>query len=87
MRYCLSCRHLTHQGGLFMATTDNAIMSEPILIGAKEVCQLLGIKISRAYAIIRQLNQKLKDQGKITIAGKINKEYLIDNFCFIKEEK
>ena len=70
-----------------MATTDNAAMSEPILIGAKEVCQLLGIKISRAYAIIRQLNKKLKDQGKITIAGKINKQYLIDNFCVIKEKK
>lgn len=70
-----------------MTTTDNAIMSEPILIGAQEVCKLLGIKISRAYAIIRQLNKKLKEQGKITIAGKINKQYLIDNFCIIKEEK
>lgn len=87
MRLLLSCRHLTHQGGQFMTTTDNAIMSEPILIGAQEVCQLLGIKISRAYAIIRQLNKKLKEQGKITIAGKINKQYLIDNFCIIKEEK
>lgn len=87
MRLLLSCRHLTHQGGQFMTTTDNAIMSEPILIGAKDVCQLLGIKLSRAYAIIRLLNQKLKEQGKITIAGKINKQYLIDNFCVTKEKK
>ena len=68
-------------------TTENVIMSEPILIGAKEVCQLLGIKLSRAYAIIRELNQKLKEQGKITIAGRINKQYLIDNFCIVEEKK
>ena len=68
-------------------TTENAILSEPILIGAKEVCQLLGIKLSRAYAIIRQLNKQLKKEGKITISGRINKQYLIDNFCITKEKK
>lgn len=54
--------------------------SEPILIGYKEVSKILGIKRSRAYAIIRQLNEQLNKQGKITIAGRINKQYLIDNF-------
>ena len=53
---------------------------EPILIGANEVCQLLNLKRSRAYAVIRQLNAQLTAQGKITIAGRINKKYLIDNF-------
>lgn len=68
-------------------STQDAIISEPILIGAKEVCQLLGIKLSRAYAIIRQLNKQLKEEGKITISGRINKQYLIDNFCITKEKK
>ncbi len=54
--------------------------NEPILIGANEVCKLLNIKRSRAYAVIRQLNTQLTAQGKITIAGRINKKYLIDNF-------
>lgn len=54
--------------------------NEPILIGANEVCQLLNIKRSRAYAVIRQLNAQLTAQGKITIPGRINKKYLIDNF-------
>lgn len=54
--------------------------NEPILIGANEVCQLFNIKRSRAYAVIRQLNAKLTAQGKITIPGRINKKYLIDNF-------
>lgn len=54
--------------------------NEPILIGANAVCQLLNIKRSRAYAVIRQLNAQLTAQGKITIPGRINKKYLIDNF-------
>lgn len=51
--------------------------NEPILIGANEVCRLLNIKRSRAYAVIRQLNAQLTAQGKITIADKINKNILL----------
>lgn len=54
--------------------------SDPILIGVYDVCKILSIKRSRAYSVIRQLNEQLKAQGKITIAGRINKQYLIDNF-------
>ncbi len=54
--------------------------SDPILIGVDDVCKILSIKRSRAYSVIRQLNEQLKAQGKITIAGRINKQYLIDNF-------
>ena len=54
--------------------------SDPILIGVDDVCKILNIKRSRAYGVIRQLNDKLKAQGKITIAGRINKKYLMDNF-------
>lgn len=62
-----------------MTTTDNAIMSEPILIGAQEVCKLLGIKKSRAYKVIRDLNAKHKKQGKYTISGKISKKFLLES--------
>lgn len=58
----------------------NTIDDSPILIGVDDVCALLGIKRSRAYGVIRKLNQKLQKQGKITIAGRINKQYLLDNF-------
>ena len=54
--------------------------SDPILIGVDDVCKILSIKRSRAYSVIRQLNEQLKAQGKITIASRINKQYLIDNF-------
>lgn len=40
-----------------------------------DVMTMLGIKESKAYQIIRTLNKELKDQEKITIAGKVHKKY------------
>ena len=41
----------------------------------EDVMQILGIGQSKAYQIIRQLNQELKEQGKIVIAGKVSEKY------------
>ena len=56
------------------------IKTTPILIGAAEVAELLGIKRSRAYKVIHELNAKLQADGKVTNCGRINKQYLIENF-------
>ena len=49
---------------------------ERYMLNASEVAKLLGIKIGKAYAIIRELNAELKAMGKLTIRGRINKRYL-----------
>ena len=41
----------------------------------QDVMILLGIKQTKAYEIIRELNKELKDQGKITVAGRVSKKY------------
>lgn len=41
----------------------------------EDVMIILGVRQSKAYQIIRDLNKELKDQGKITIAGKVSKRY------------
>lgn len=43
--------------------------------GVEDVMAILGIKQSKAYEIIRELNKELKSKGKITIAGKVHKKY------------
>ena len=43
---------------------------------ADEVATELGISRSYAYKLIRQLNQELKERGFLTIAGRINRDYL-----------
>ena len=50
---------------------------EPVLIGADEVSKILGVKMCSAYKVIRTLNSQLEAQGKITIRGKINRNYLL----------
>lgn len=47
------------------------------LIGAEEVSVICGCSKSKAYLIIRQCNNELKKQGKITISGRVNKKYLM----------
>lgn len=44
-------------------------------ITAKEVAIALGISVGKAYKIIRQLNDELKKEGYITVAGKCSLQY------------
>ena len=50
---------------------------EKVFLNAQEVAELLSVKQSRAYKIIRDLNKKLSESGKLTIAGRINRKYLL----------
>ena len=43
-----------------------------------EVAQLLHISRSHAYKVIHRLNQELKAQGVLTIAGRISRSYLLE---------
>ena len=44
---------------------------------APEAAQLLHISTSHAYKVIHWLNQELKAQGVLTIAGRISRDYLL----------
>lgn len=52
-------------------------MSNKIMLDAKDVSTLLGIKLYLSYKIIREANKELKQAGKLTIRGRINKEFLM----------
>ena len=47
-----------------------------------EVAEILGISKSYAYKIVQKLNAELKDQGFITIAGRVNKQYFFEKTCY-----
>ena len=44
---------------------------------APETAQFLHISTSHAYKVIHRLNQELKAQGFLTIAGRISRDYLL----------
>jgi len=46
-----------------------------IYITAVELSEMLGVSSGHAYKIIRRLNQELKNDGYIVIAGKVPKRY------------
>lgn len=51
-------------------------------LGVEEVKQLLHIKDSKAYDIIRQLNAELSQKGYLTVRGKVPEKYLLERFYF-----
>lgn len=45
-------------------------------LGVKDVMNVLGVKQSRAYTLIKKLNSELEQQGYVTINGRIPYDYL-----------
>lgn len=41
----------------------------------EDVMEMLDIKQTKAYQIIQSLNNELKEQGKIVVAGRVSKKY------------
>ncbi|MBK5242431.1 transcriptional regulator [Clostridium sp.] len=53
-----------------------------------DVKTILGISASKAYVIIRQLNNELKSKGYIVIAGKVPKRFFKEKYyCEVDELK
>jgi hypothetical protein len=45
-------------------------------LGVNDVMNVLGVKQSRAYSIIKKLNTELKQQGYLIIHGRVPYDYL-----------
>ena len=46
-----------------------------IYITANELAEMLGVSVGHAYKLIRKLNQELKKEGFLVIAGKVPRRY------------
>lgn len=46
----------------------------------QEIKALLGCSISRAYKVMRELNQELDKKNKITIPGRVSRKYFMERF-------
>lgn len=47
---------------------------------AQELAELLGVSESKAYQYIKQMNAELKNQGFLTVRGKIPQAYANKRF-------
>ena len=50
-------------------------MEQGVFITAQEVAELLGISKSKAYTIVRKLNEELSAKGFITVAGRVSRKF------------
>jgi hypothetical protein len=46
------------------------------LLGVNEVADICHVKMSKAYSIIRQINDEMEANGYLVIKGRVNREYL-----------
>ena len=55
----------------------------------EEVAKELGVSKSYAYKIVQKLNTELelKEQGFLTISGRVNKQYFLERTCYGTEKK
>ena len=52
-----------------------------------DVAKELGRSASHAYKIMQQLNRELKEKGYMTIAGRVNRKYFMEKFCYSGTER
>ena len=53
---------------------------------AQEVAEAMGVSAGKAYGLIREMNQELKEQGYLTISGKIPVAYFAKKYYGFKED-
>ena len=47
-----------------------------------DVAKELGVSKSYAYKIVQRLNAELKEQGYLTISGRVNRKYFMEKLCY-----
>lgn len=58
------------------STEQKSMKQERWYYTAKEVMDILGISRSKAYKLVKELNEELSAEGYIVTAGKISKKFL-----------
>lgn len=63
------------------------LLNENNFMRVEDVAKELGISISHSYKIMQQLNKELKAKGYMTIAGRVNRKYFMEKFCYSRTER
>lgn len=58
-----------------------------LFLTSREVADILNVSQQKAYQIIRDLNKKLAEHGFLTLRGRINTKYFMEQIYKAKEEK
>ena len=56
---------------------SNTYTNQDYYITASQIQKICGVSASKSYSIIKELNEELKNNGFITIRGKVLKSYFL----------
>lgn len=56
------------------------------VLKAKDIAEMCQISESKAYTIIKQLNEELKAKGFIVFRGRVSKAYFMEKMYGMKED-
>jgi len=59
---------------------------DKLFLDSKEVARLLNVSQQQAYKIIREMNKALGDKGFLTLRGRINKQYFMEQIYKSEED-
>ncbi len=62
-------------------------MENATFMKVQDVTDELGVSKSYAYKIVQKLNTELKEQGFLTISGRVNKQYFLERTCYDSKKK
>lgn len=57
-------------------------MSENSFMRADDVARELGVSKSYAYKLIQRLNAELREEGYLTISGRVSRRYFTEKLCY-----
>ena len=62
-------------------------MTQELFVRAEEVANELGISKPYAYKLVREMNEKLKQKGIITIPGRVSRRYFEEKFYGLRDRQ
>lgn len=62
-------------------------MARSVFIKADKVAEELGISKPHAYKLVKKMNEELKKDGYITIAGRVSRKYFEEKFYGLIEKR
>lgn len=57
-------------------------MTDKLFLDVKDVCEILDVSESKAYEVIRVLNEELKDKGYMVVQGKVNTKFFLKKLMY-----
>lgn len=62
-------------------------MTGKMFLSVDDVASELNVSKSYAYKLIRKLNGELKNEGYLTVTGRVNKKYFMEKLCYGNTDK